>query len=253
MSHLSLRLTTTVIAQPVQTVFVVWNNYNFLKSLFATIWSWFTATLEPVSKTNKTRRVWERPTTAECVRVCTCVHLANVLYICKLQILHLYRTFSNALELCFRGCSVVWRGLMKIIENFGHGKKRHLLTCFHCLYFCSFHRWADLDMGFKPPSGIQAFRPWPCVILHNIPPSNFLAFVSRTSSPSTTHTSFLCVCVYAGIPISQIPWLQLFCANSTSQRKYILRVWEGYRHQPIKQPYRLFVNPLLQPIFMVYC
>lgn len=67
------------------------------------------------------------------------------------------------------------------------------VTLFVCLFFTQMSQ-SCLDL--KPASGVQAFRPRPCVTSQDIPPIGFLAFMARPSSPSTTHTSFLRVCVY---------------------------------------------------------
>lgn len=78
--------------------------------------------------------------------------------------------------------------------------KSDTLTYFLCcvtLFVLFFTQMSQSCLDLKPASGIQAFRPRPCVTSQDIPPIGFLAFMARPSSPSTTHTSFLGVCVYS--------------------------------------------------------
>lgn len=90
----------------------------------------------------------------------------------------------------------------------------HLKTIFFSLHLF----WRDVFfrrcLVFKSPSGLQAFMP--CVTSQDIPHRNFLDLMTRPSSLSATHTSFLCACVYVGIPTSWVPRMPLLCTETAS-------------------------------------
>lgn len=148
----------------------------------------YNQTEEPVHKTNRTGRVWERHTTA-----CVWMHVGSVNIKCWTCMAHAAVCWSCASEAKL-WCESYWDDL----------------TCFLCHATPSFTSavcfsqmsWSRLE--FKLPPGVQAPRPRSCVISQDIPPRDFLAFVARPSSLSKTDFLPPClrVCGHSRFPSS---------------------------------------------------
>lgn len=188
-----------MITQYFQTVFVVWRNHNSLiqKVSFATISSLLTVSLECLYSKQTRQEEWGTHEDV-CVSVCT-------LYI------------VNSCVAVLPSCALrteAWTGVKsaRLLRWKTETSKHFLCRGIHS-FQVFFAQMSQNYLDFNPPPGLQAFSPRPCVASQDIPAIGFLAFMARPSSPSTTHTSFLCVCVYLGIPTLR---MLLFCAKAAS-------------------------------------